>query len=159
MDPFILKYIYIYIYIYIYYGIVAGVLQGDIFAPNLFIIYLDYVFRTLIDQMKENGFTLKMPRSRRYSAGTITNANHADDIALLANTPTQTESLQHILEQAAGVIVLHVNKDKIKHMCFNQKRDISTLKDGSLKLVDKFLVFGSYISRTENDTNMQQAKP
>ena len=41
-----------------YFDIVAGVLQGDTLAPHLFIIYLDYVFRTSIDRMKDNDFKL-----------------------------------------------------------------------------------------------------
>ena len=36
--------------------------------------------------MKEYGFTLKMARSRRYSAETITDTDYADDIAFLAHT-------------------------------------------------------------------------
>ena len=51
--------------------------------------------------MKENGFTLKKTRSRSYPAETITNADCADDLVLLANTPAQAESLRHSLEQAA----------------------------------------------------------
>ena len=41
-----------------YFDIVADVLQGDALAPYLFIICQDYVLRTSIDLMKENGFTL-----------------------------------------------------------------------------------------------------
>ena len=40
----------------------------------------------LIDQIKENGFTLKKARSRQYSAETITDADYADDLALLLNS-------------------------------------------------------------------------
>ena len=42
-----------------FFDIVVGVLQGDMFAPYLFIICLDYVLRISIDIVKENGFTLK----------------------------------------------------------------------------------------------------
>ena len=70
-----------------YFDIVAGVLQGDTLAPYLFIICLDYVLRTSIDKIKENGFELTKKRSRRYPATTITDADYADDIAILANTP------------------------------------------------------------------------
>ena len=52
----------------------------------------------LIDLMKENGFTLEKARSRRYPAQTITNADYIDEVALLANTPTQVKSLLHSLE-------------------------------------------------------------
>ena len=41
---------------------------------------------------------------------------------------------------------------------FNQRGDISTLKGGSLKLVDKFTYLGSSFSLTENDINTQLAK-
>ena len=42
-----------------YFDIVAGVLQGDTLAPYLFIICLDYVLRTSIDKIRENGFELQ----------------------------------------------------------------------------------------------------
>ena len=84
-----------------YFDIVVGVLQGDTLAPYLFIICLDYILRTSIDKIKENGFELTKRRSRRYPATTITDADYADDIAILANTPDQTETLLHSLERAA----------------------------------------------------------
>ena len=74
-----------------------------------------------IDLMKENGFTLKKARSRRYLTQTIMDTDYADDIVLLANTPTQAESLLYSLEQAAGSFSPYVNADKMEYMCFNQK--------------------------------------
>ena len=41
------------------FDIVTGVLQRDILAPYLFIIYLDFVLRTTIENRKENSFALK----------------------------------------------------------------------------------------------------
>ena len=110
-----------------YFDIVAGVLQGDTLAPYMFIICLDYVLRTSIDLMKENGFKLAKERSRRYPAQTITDADYADDIAFPANLPALAESLLQSLEQAAGGIDPHVNADKTEFMCFNQRGNISTL--------------------------------
>ena len=81
----------------VYFDIVAGVLQGDTLAPYLFIICLDYVLRTSIGKMKDNGFKLTKERSRRYPAQTIMDADYAYDIAILANTPTQAETLLHRL--------------------------------------------------------------
>ena len=48
-----------------YFDIVAGVLQGETLASYLFIIYLDYVLRILIDEIKGNDFELTKKRSRR----------------------------------------------------------------------------------------------
>ena len=100
-----------------YFNIVAGVLQGDTLASYLFIIGLDYVLRTSIDKIRENGFELTKKRSRRYPAKTITNADYADDIAILANTPNQAETLLHSSERAAADIGLHVNSHKTKYIC------------------------------------------
>ena len=134
-----------------YFDIVAWILQGDTVAPYLFIICLDYVLRTSIDKIKENGFELTKKKSRRYTAKTITDADYADDIAILANTPNQAETLLHSLERAAADIGLHVNEHKTEYICFNQTGNISTLEGTSLKLVDKFPYQGSSVSSTEKD--------
>ena len=141
-----------------YFDIVAGVLQGDTLAPYLFIICLDYVLRTSIDKIRENGFELTKKRSRRYSAKTITDADYADDIPLLANTPNQAETLLHSLERAAAGIGLHVNAHKTEYMCYNQTGDITTLDGASLKLVDKFTYLGSSVSSTEKDIDIRLTK-
>ena len=80
-----------------YFDIVAGVLQGDTLAPYLFIIFLDFVLRTSIDKIKENGFELTKKRSRRYPGKTFTDADYTDDIASLAITPNQAKTLLHSL--------------------------------------------------------------
>ena len=82
-------------------------MQGDALAQYLFIICFDYMLRTSIDVMKDNGFKLAKGRSRRYSAQIITDADYADDIALLANTHAQAETMLHVLERAAAGIVLN----------------------------------------------------
>ena len=108
--------------------------------------------------MKENGFKLAKERSRRYPTQTITDADYADDIALLVDTPTQAETLSHDLEWAAAAIGLHINAHKMEYMCFNQRGYISTLNGTSLKLVDKFTYQGSSVLSTEKDINMRLAK-
>ena len=126
-----------------YFDIVVGVLQGDTLAQYLFIIYLDYVLRTPIDLMKENDFKLTTERSRRYLAHTIMDADCTDDIVLLTNTPTQAETLQHNLKQAAGGIT---------------SMSTQTKRSGPFKLVDKFTYLESNVSSTEKDINTWLAK-
>ena len=141
-----------------YFDIVAGVLQGDTLALYLFIICLDYVLRTSIDKIKENGFELTKKRSRIYPATTITDADYADDIAILVNTPDQAETLLHSLERAAASIGLYVNAHKTEYMCYNQTGDISTLEGTPLKLVDKFTYLGSSVESTEKDIETRLTK-
>ena len=94
-----------------YFDIVAGVLQGDTLAPYLFIICLDYVLRTSIDKIREMASSWL-----REEAKTITDADYADDLALLANTPNQAEKLLHSLERAAAGIGL---REIFKHKYSN----------------------------------------
>ena len=75
---------------------------------------------------------------RRYPAKTITDADYADDIAILANTPNQAETLLHSLQRAAAGIGLYVNAHKTEYICYNQTGDVSTLDGTPLKPVDKF---------------------
>ena len=89
--------------------------------------------------------------SRRYPAKTITDADHADDIAILENTPNQAETLLNSLERAAAGIGLHVNAHKMEYMCYNQTGDISTLDGTPFKLVDKFIFLGGSVSLTKKD--------
>ena len=78
-----------------YFDIGAGVLQGDTLASYLFIICIDYSLRIPIDKIRENGFELTKKRSRIYPAKTITDADYADDTAILSNTPNQAETQLH----------------------------------------------------------------
>ena len=116
------------------------------------------MLRTSNDKIKENSFELTKKRSRRYPAKTFTDADYADDIAILANTPNQAETLLYSLEWAAAGIGLVVNAHKTEYICYNQTGDISTLYGTSLKLVDKFTYLGSSVSSTETDIDTWQTK-
>ena len=85
-------------------------------------------------------------------------ADYADDLALLANTPNQAETLLHSLERAAAGIGLHVNANKTEYMCYNQTGNTATLDGASLKLVDKFTYLGSSVSSTEKDIDTRLTK-
>ena len=119
-----------------YFAIVVGVLQGDTLATYLIISCLDYVLRTSIYLMKENGFKQAKEISRRYPAQNNTDTGYADLVAFLTNTPAQAKSLLHSLERAVGGIVLHAKADKRKYTYFHQRGNCSPLKGGPLKLAD-----------------------
>ena len=101
-----------------FFQVLAGVLQGDTLAPYLFIIVLDYVLRTSIDENSELGFTLHPRRSRRHPATILTDADFADDLALLADNSKDAEALLVLLEVAAEVVGLQVNYGKTNCMAF-----------------------------------------
>ena len=96
--------------------------------------------------------------SRRYPAKIISDADYAEDIAILANTSNQAETLLHSLERAEAGIGLHVNAHKTEYMCYNQTGEISTLDGTPLKLVDKFTYLGSCVLSTEKDIDTRLTK-
>ena len=87
-----------------YFYMMAGILQGDTLAPYLFIICLDYVLRTSTAKIKENGFELTKKRSSRYPAKTITDADYADDVAILAISPAQVSISMHTKRNTYALI-------------------------------------------------------
>ena len=54
----------------------------------------------------------------------MTNADYADDLLLLTNTPAQAESLQDSLEQAASGSGVYMNADKTEFMSGKLERAI-----------------------------------
>ena len=114
-----------------HFNILEGILQEETFAPYLFIIYLDYLLGTSIDLIKYNGFIRIKERSLKYRTQTIKDVNYADDIALLANIPTQVIILLDRLKRVAAGMGLHVNADETEYMCFIQRGDFSTLNGSS----------------------------
>ena len=129
--------------------------QGDTLAPYLFIIYLDYVLRTSIDKIRGKRHRADKGKKQKVPRKTITDADYADDIAILGNMLNQ---LLHSLERAAAGIGLQVHTHKTEYMCFNQAGDISTRDGTSLKLVDKFTYRGSSVSSTEKDIDTRLTK-
>ena len=109
-------------------------------------------------QAFREGFELAKKRSRRYPAKTITDTDYANDIAILANTPDQAETLLHSLERAAAGIGLYVNAHKTEYMCYNKMGDISTLEGTPLKRVDKFTYRGSSVASTKKDIDTRLTK-
>ena len=109
-----------------YFDIAACVLPGDTLAPYLFIICLYYVLRTSIDIMKDNGFKLTKERSRKYPTQTNTDADYADDIALLENTLAKAVTLVHGLERTAAGIDFHINVEKTIHVLKSNRRHLHT---------------------------------
>ena len=136
----------------------AGLSVHQLRCPILFYYRIFHYYVRILEnrliKSKENGFELTKKRSRRYPAKTITDADYADDIAILANAPNQL----HSLEQATTGIGLHVNAHKTEYMSFNQTGDISSLDGTSLKLVDKFTYLGSSVSSTEKDIDTRLTK-
>ncbi|XP_063680131.1 uncharacterized protein LOC134815521 [Bolinopsis microptera] len=68
----------------------AGVMQGDTLAPHLFIIVIDYIMRVSLEG-RDFGYTLHPRRSRRHPAVKVTDADFADDLALITYSVAEAQ--------------------------------------------------------------------
>ena len=143
-----------------FFNITAGVLQGDTLAPFIFIICLDYVLRKALDKNLDLGFTLTKQKSRRHPAKTITDADYADDLAVLADYLKDATSLLHSVETTAREIGLYVNADKTEFICLNQDTSdgMKSLNGKKISQVDNFKYVGSCIVSTEHDIDIRLKK-
>lgn len=71
------------------FKVTTGVLQGDVVAPFLFIIMIDYTMKT---SEGNHGLTTVTRRSSRYPKEVVNDLDFADDIALLENSFEQAQA-------------------------------------------------------------------
>ena len=140
------------------FDIVAGILQGDTLAPFLFIIVIDYIMRTSVDTINEKGLQYQPRRSSRYPSLHITDADFADDIALLSDSLENAQALLSSLESTANCTGLHLNESKTEYMPINIQDDtqIRSISNKVLKCVDDYKYLGAQICNSEKDFNTRK---
>ena len=142
--------------------ILAGILQGDTLAPFLFILVLDYVLRKSLDVNNSNGLQLHPSKSSRHPAVHLTDADFADDLALISNSIEQAQKLLNALESAANCVGLYLNDSKTEYMHYpssNSSIDkliIKTVNGYILKRVNDYKYLGSFASTSEKDFNARK---
>ena len=99
------------------FAIDTGVLQGDPFAPFLFMICLDYVLCSAFTD--SDGLALKRPCSSHHPAVVLADLDYPDDIAHLENTIKSAQDLLNRVEKACQVVGLYPNTPKTKYMHLN----------------------------------------
>lgn len=96
------------------FDILAGVLQGDILSPFLFIIFLDYALRKATNGLEsELGFIIIPRRSTIVRAVNLTDLDFADDICL-CNKIQQAHELLTIVENECSRVGLACNARRLK---------------------------------------------
>ena len=106
------------------FDIINGVLQGDTYAPFLFIV-LDCATRQAIDGREEElGFTPKNRRSRRVKPEMITDLDFVDDIALLSDQIKQAQELLNRVKKECHKVGLGINAKKTKFMAYNTEEEL-----------------------------------
>ena len=146
------------------FNITTGVLQGDVLAPFLFIIVIDYISKLSAGNYgylthKGTATTGRVTRVTTHRVDRKMNdLAFADDIAELENDNTQAQKQLDELRHHASTVGLEINDQKTEQMRQNiPDTDTSPPQlciDGQpIKIVDEFKYLGSYVGSTENDIN------
>ena len=159
-----------------------GILQGDVLAPFLFIIVLDYILRQSVDKDSSLGLTLHKARSSRYPAHYLQDLDFADDLAAISDSIQDNTKICQSIADTAANFGLHLNMKKTKFMAFNIKDHCNTLpplqpsntkgwknphlltghvyniNQHEIEEVNDFKYLGSYIRTTIHDIQVRKAQ-
>ena len=139
------------------FNVTTGVLQGDVLAPFLFIIMIDYLLQNATRD-NDSGVLTHPRRSRRYPAKVLNDLDFADDIALLESTiPRAQEQLSRTAAAAEG-IGLTISVPKTEYMTINCSSQPPLQVYGeSINHVPDFKYLGSLMASSYKDLLRRKA--
>ncbi|KAI8493041.1 hypothetical protein Bbelb_290450 [Branchiostoma belcheri] len=133
------------------FQVTTGVLQGDVLAPFLFIIVIDYLLRRATAD-SDSGIVTHPRASSRYPAKRINDLDFADDLALLESAQESTQAQLSKTASAAAEVGLVVSVLKTKYMCYNDNPGQPLQVYGeTINQVQDFTYLGSNMASSSND--------
>ena len=105
------------------FDITTGVLQGDVLAPFLFIIVLDFVMLDAQSKNPTGGLVTHPRRSRIHQDIILNDLDFADDIGLLeSSAPRAQKQLSTTIDSAASVgLMINTEKNRIPYSELSRK--------------------------------------
>ena len=131
-----------------------SVLQGDVLAPYLFTIILDYAMR--LSTQPEDGFTLQRRTGSIRPAQKISDLAFADDIVTLADSKTAAEEVLNRISTSTREVGLTVNKQKTKFIALNKDAvNAIHLDNEEIGLAEDYKYLDAWIMPFANDINVK----
>ena len=139
------------------FNVTTGVLQGDVLAPFLFIILIDYLMMQATRDTP-SGVITHPRRSRRYPAETINDLDFADDIALLESSNIGAQTQLTKTAESAAQLGLVISVAKTEYMTFNCSPQPPLHVYGEpIKHVTNFKYLGSMMASSTSDLARRKA--
>ncbi|KAI8514995.1 hypothetical protein Bbelb_075860 [Branchiostoma belcheri] len=133
------------------FQVTTGVLQGDVLAPFLFIVLIDYL---LLESTKgtDSGVVTHPRQSRRHPAQTLNDLDFADDIALLESTIPRAQEQLTKTAAAGKQLGLIISVPKTEYMTYNCNPQLPLEVYGQpIRHVANFKYLGSMMASSSHD--------
>ena len=138
------------------FAITTGVLQGDVLAPFLFIIVIDYVMNK---SENDYGFITHPRKSSRYPQQRLNDLDYADDIALLEGSQSRAQEQLEECSRTASSVGLEINIGKTKQIIFNAAASEPLKLNGEeIEIVNDFKYLGSLMATTGNEIKSRKGQ-
>ena len=134
------------------FDVTTGVLQGDVLAPFLFIIVLDFVMLDAQSKNPAGGLVTHPRRSRRHQDIILNDLDFTDDIGLLESSIPRAQKQLSTTTDSAASVGLMINTDKTEYLTLNCPTN-QHLMVGQIALnrVDDFRYLGSMVVKSLSD--------
>ena len=138
------------------FNVTTGVLQGDVLAPFLFIILVDYLLGKASEP--DTGVMTCPRQSSRYPAKILNDLDFADDIALLESSTTRAQSQLTRTADAAADLGLVISAPKTEFMTINcHPQPLLQVYGNLIKHVTDFKYLGSMMGSSASDMKRRRA--
>ena len=134
------------------FDVTTGVLQGDVLAPFLFIIVLDFVMLDAQSKNLAGGLVTHPRRSKRHQDIILNDLDFADDIGLLESSIPRAQKQLSTTADSAAAVGLMINTDKTEYLTLNCPTNQHLMVgQKALNRVDDFRYLGSMVAKSLAD--------
>ena len=139
------------------FDVTTGVLQGDVLAPFLFVVLVDYLLKKATSQL-DSGVVTHPRRSRRHPAKSLNDLDFADDIALLESSISRAQAQLTKTAEAAADLGLVISAPKTEYMTVNCNPQPALQVYGDpINHVSDFRYLGSMVASGSSDLKRRKS--